>query len=88
MRAVTIGMVPITSAVMPIFTPSATLRYTPPNCSASDSAPTTALCQAARPRGHADALSARIVQIRPAHAKRSVSSVNGAPCVRAILAAG
>ena len=52
MSAVTIGMVPMTSAQMPTFTPSPAARYSAPNCSASDRAPTTALCSSSRPRGH------------------------------------
>jgi hypothetical protein len=53
MRAVTIGMVPITSATMPTFTPSTTAQYRLPNCSASCNVPTTAQCSATRPRGQA-----------------------------------
>ena len=76
----TIGIVPMTSAMRPTFTPRSAARYKVPNCTASDRAPTTALCSAVRARGHAAALSCvSTAKISPAPPKRSTSSVNGAP---------
>jgi hypothetical protein len=76
---VTIGIVPMTSAISPTFTPRAAAKYKGPNCSASDSAPTTALCRAARPRGQATPPSpASAPKISPAAPKRRTRSVKGA----------
>ena len=87
--AVTIGMMPVTSAISPRLTPRAAAKYTHPNCSASEVAPTTVLCSSSRPRGQAArAKSASSAKISPAPPKRSTRSVKGGQWPRAILAVG
>ena len=51
MSAVAIGIVPVSSAMRPMLTPRAAAKYTQPNCSASEVAPTQALCSTSRRRG-------------------------------------